>query len=324
MTPRSSDPGRGLLIGLFVLGVGLLAAPAVFQMFSRAPAGGEMIDEFRPFMTRAEVTKLRGFLREIDAAATETHDQVDPAVAAQLGLDERAARERLTLLAHFETQWPAIDTDMNDMLDRMHANLGNFAGVDALPPFPLFPWFFVVPGLMVAAAAGLALRVAGQGRSPRRTLVVLAALGVGLIAAPAVFQMFSRAPGGGQMIDDFRPLMTRTKVTRIQGYFITIGNGEAELRNVALPASGIPSSLVPAVARFAKDWPTINAEMGPVVGVMADNLDNYAAVDALPPFPLFPWFFVAPGALIVVLAGIALKRRGRQADVRVTDLAVST
>ena len=40
---------------------------------------------------------------------------------------------------------------------------------------------------------------------------------------------------------------------------------------------------------------------------MSDNLDNYAAVDALPSFPLFPWFFVIPGVLIVgfaVLAGM--------------------
>jgi len=28
---------------------------------------------------------------------------------------------------------------------------------------------------------------------------------------------------------------------------------------------------------------------------MADNLDNYEGIAALPPFGLFPWFFVIPG-----------------------------
>ena len=61
---------------MLFIGVGLVAAPAIFQMFDRAPAGGEMIEEFRPFMTRAEVVKLRGFLDEISAASTESEQVV--------------------------------------------------------------------------------------------------------------------------------------------------------------------------------------------------------------------------------------------------------
>jgi hypothetical protein len=45
--------------------------------------------------------------------------------------------------------------------------------------------------------------------------------------------------------------------------------------------------------------------------VMADNLDNFAAVDALPPFALFPWFFVIPGVLITGF-GLWSLRRGRR------------
>jgi hypothetical protein len=40
-----------------------------------------------------------------------------------------------------------------------------------------------------------------------------------------------------------------------------------------------------------------------MIGTMADNVDNFADVDALPAFPLFPWFFVIPG---VMIAGLAL------------------
>ena len=53
---------------------------------------------------------------------------------------------------------------------------------------------------------------------------------------------------------------------------------------------------------FSAHWPTISNTMAPMIGAMSDNLDNYAGVDALPPFWLFPWFFVAPG--LVPLAAI--------------------
>ena len=43
-----------------------------------------------------------------------------------------------------------------------------------------------------------------------------------------------------------------------------------------------------------------------MIGAMSDNVDNYEAISALPPFPLFPWFFVVPGLLI---AGLALATR---------------
>ena len=42
---------------------------------------------------------------------------------------------------------------------------------------------------------------------------------------------------------------------------------------------------------------------------MSDNVDNYEAVDALPSFDLFPWFFVIPGVLVAVLALVALRSR---------------
>lgn len=159
----------------------------------------------------------------------------------------------------------------------------------------LFPWFFVIPGLL-AAAFGVVAR-----RSPslvwRRVLV---ALGVGLIAAPAVFQMFTRAPGGAAMIDDFRPLMTEHKVTTVQGYFLTLGAAEGQLRTEVL-AKAAPGDL-PATRRWSADWPRISNEMAPMIGTMADNVGNFRAVDALPPFWLFPWFFALPGLAVFALA----------------------
>lgn len=293
---------------LLVLGVGLVLAPAAFGMFDRAPKGGVMIDEFQPYMKQAKIDQFREYLVVIGDAVAEARATVDPSAAAALGVDRAAYDERFTFVRSFEDAWPEIDADMTDMLDRMQRNLDGYEGVAALPPFALFPWFFVLPGIIVAGGAGWALVARRRGQAGRGGLVLLVVVGVGLVAAPLVFQMFTRAPGGGAMIDDFRPLMTREKVTTVQGYFITIGTGEGELRTGALPASGLAPDAVPAVAQLNAEWPTINRELAPMVGVMADNLDNYAAVDALPPFPLFPWFFLIPGLAVAVTAAFLLHR----------------
>jgi hypothetical protein len=112
------------------------------------------------------------------------------------------------------------------------------------------------------------------------------------------------------MIDDFRAMMTRERVEDVQGYFVTLGTGEGQLRTAVVPRADDPAAY-PAIARFNEDWPTITGDFAPMIGTMSDNVDNFADVDALPPFPLFPWFFLIPGLLI---AGLALwaGRRGPQ------------
>jgi hypothetical protein len=299
------------LVATLVLGVGLALAPVAFQMFSRAPKGADMLDGFRPYMTEAKVAQFQGYLAVIDKGAAETRDEVEPDAETTLDLGPGGFADAYPLTADFADQWPAIDADMSDMLDTMERNLDNFAAVDALPPFGLFPWFFVIPGLIIAGLATATLLARRRGRSTRTLIVLLGVMGIGLIAAPAVFQMFSRAPEGKAMIDDFRPLMTEEKVRSIQGYFVTIGSGEGQLRLGVLPdleAAG-DATPYPAVDEFADQWPTINNEFAPMIGAMSDNIDNYEAVDALPPFTLFPWFFVIPGVLVIVFALIAWPRR---------------
>jgi hypothetical protein len=48
-----------------------------------------------------------------------------------------------------------------------------------------------------------------------------------------------------------------------------------------------------------------------MIGAMSDNVDNLAGIDALPPFWLFPWFFVLPGVLAGLLGVSAMRRQAR-------------
>ena len=270
-------------VAALAIGVGLALAPVGFQMFTRAPKGGDMIESFAPYMRTQKIDSFAGFIADIDKANAE----VAPYAAQYPGV------------AALHTQWPSINADMTDMLTTMRADIPKYDGVAALPPFALFPWFFVLPGVMIA---GVSLWLLRSGVT-RGALIALLALGIGVLAAPGIFQMFERAPRGAEMIDDFKPLMTDAKVTRVQGYFLTIGLAEGELRHKLVPDEAAKGHALPAATSLSSEWPKQSGEMAPMIAAMADNRDNFAAVVALPPFWLFPWFFVLPGILV---AGAAL------------------
>jgi hypothetical protein len=170
----------------------------------------------------------------------------------------------------------------------------------------LFPWFFVVPCLIIAVLALRSLRAERRRRSVRGRWIPLLVVAVGVVAAPAIFQMFSRAPGGSAMIDGFKPFMTRAKVTQIQGYFLTIGSGEGDLRRTVVPEltgdGRVRAGDINGVTTLNQQWPTISGGMAPMIGAMSDNVGNFDAVVAMPPFWMFPWFFVVPGLLVAALA----------------------
>jgi hypothetical protein len=80
---------------------------------------------------------------------------------------------------------------------------------------------------------------------------------------------------------------------------------EGQLRNQLVPlAKTQPNSpSTPVIDQFSKSWPEIGNEFAQFLGAMNDNLDNFAKVKALPPFSLFPFFFILPGLMV---AGFAL------------------
>jgi len=138
---------------------------------------------------------------------------------------------------------------------------------------------------------------------------VLVILGVGLIAAPGIFQMFQRAPDGGRMMTAFENIETTQNVQQIQGYFASMAVGQGAIRLEIVPAlesSGLDAAQIsarfPAVASLDANWVHILNDMTPMIGAMSDNVANYQAIANLPPFPLFPWFFLLPGVLVVGLA----------------------
>jgi hypothetical protein len=314
----TSAPGvsRSVLLVLALIGIGLAVAPLAFGMFDRGPKGAQMMQDFKPFMTDARLNGFQQHIRDIDAGVRETNGAVAAKLAGPGAAGHARFDRRYPGFAQFQHDWAPIDVDMTHLLDTIQANVGNYQAVVALPSFKLFPWFFVIPGVLLVL---LALAAALVRRTSRSIRWVIVALGIGLVLAPVAFQMFQRAPKGGRMMSTFKPIETRQKVETMQGYFGTIAVGQGALRLEIVPAlrrAGLDDAQIarrfPHLVTLDTRWVGILNDLTPMIGAMSDNVDNYQAVAGLPPFPLFPWFFVVPGVLIAGLA-FASGRRGRPA-----------
>jgi hypothetical protein len=317
---RTTSPGvnRRALAALALIGLALAAAPLIFGMFEKGPKGTEMLKEFKPFMTDARLTGFQGHIRNIDAGVKDANGPAAVALEGRGTAAHERFDKRFPGFAQFNDDWQPINADMTDLLDKIQANVGNYEAVKALPSFTVFPWFFVIPGLLVALLALAAALAPGSWKVLRWAVVVV---GVGLVLVPVATQMFARAPKGGDMMATFKTIETRKKVETMQGYFGTIAVGQGALRLEVVPAlrrEGLDAKQIaarfPGVTTLNRNWIAILNDMTPMIGAMSDNVDNYEALVSLPPFSLFPWFFVAPGLLIAGLALAAGRGRRRPAS----------
>lgn len=162
-------------------------------------------------------------------------------------------------------------------------------------------------------------------------------IGIALVVAPLALSMPSKTSAGQKMLDDFHSIMQPAAVRKTVAYDKVF----VDLRQVAVtgvtaaaeaPAlfSTLASSLhvtetqlaamlsdeFPAMAKllgalpalvpvFSKVPPGLNW-YAPIVKTMQDNVQHYAKVDSLPNFNLFTWFFVAPGAILVLCAALGV------------------
>ena len=98
----------------------------------------------------------------------------------------------------------------------------------------------------------------------------------------------------------------------VQGDFGTIAVGQGSITAELFPAledSGISAKEIakelPAAATLSDRWTEILNDLTPMIGVMSDNVANYQAVAALPPFGIFPWLFVFGGLAALGFALLA-------------------
>ncbi|MGH3723470.1 MAG: hypothetical protein ACRDUS_05025 [Mycobacterium sp.] len=292
---------RWPFIALIALGVLLFAVPVVTGMFTRAAGGQQLLTEFRPFVSSEMITKFHGYLDTVDAARSDV--QATQAVAG--GRYER--------LDSFVAQYPSIKQEMNSLLDAVNGQVGNYQKLRAVGPFDVLPFLLALPGLVLVGAGVWGLRRTRNGERSlgARVLAVLAA--AALIAVPFADGLFSRAPAGAQLIDAFTPIMNHERVAAVQRHFVVLVAAEGELDTQFLGdlRQHDPVRAVPGVDAFVAQWQPMTADFASLIGVMADNVDNFDRVVALDritaplgfrAFDYFGWFFLVPGVLAAAAA----------------------
>jgi hypothetical protein len=167
----------------------------------------------------------------------------------------------------------------------------------------------------VSVAATADFLAAARARGAFAPFAV-ALVGVALIGIPFATHMFDRAPKGAKMITAFEPYM---QSARLASYEVDVrelnaGVTQAQAKAPALLSPHATGAVAlerfqasdPELVEFDKQWPQINGRLTGLLGTIRANRANYEAIAALPRFTLFPWFFVVPGALLLLLAIAAL------------------
>jgi hypothetical protein len=171
--------------------------------------------------------------------------------------------------------------------------------VAALPSLAAFPWFLAMPGAVLLLLGATALF--WPAAWPRLRWLVLAT-GLLLLVGPLALGLVDAGNAGGRMITAFRTVETQANVTALQNDFSSITIGQSALET-ELPVKVI--ARMPAVAELDRRWVTILGDLTPALGTLSDDVADYRAVTALPPFSAFPWLFFIPGALAILVALMA-------------------
>jgi hypothetical protein len=167
---------RVMLWALLVIGVGLIVVPVATGMFDKTSKGEAMVNSFRPIMQPASVQKttyyynkvftpLGPFSKMMPGVASDGQKLV-PALAQALHMTPTQVQQML------ETQFPSMAAMLQalpqaepifnqvppglahyqPLVTTMNSNIDNYAAVDSLPKMSLFPWFFIVPGILILLA----------------------------------------------------------------------------------------------------------------------------------------------------------------------------
>ena len=141
------------------------------------------------------------------------------------------------------------------------------------------------------------------------------------------------------------PMMSAQNLAKFQAYLKGFGGMQTDaaklvpllaqaLHMTPVQVQVLMSKQLPAIAAMLRNLPAMQRDFGgllgtmqqnvgifsqvpaglnhykPLVTTMQANVDNYKQVNSLPDFRLFSVFFIVPGALLILLAGIGLLPAG--------------
>lgn len=143
----------GAVVPQLLLSALLVAYPFLGHLWTGASSTSAVLESFEPVMTQSEVRALQqDFVVLVHAVGElDTGYRATPEAAA-------AGPEVKRLVE----QWPAVSSDLAELVGTVNDNLDRYAALSSLPAFTIVPWVLVALGLLTASLAVAAL--------PRRVL----------------------------------------------------------------------------------------------------------------------------------------------------------
>lgn len=316
---------RIVAVVAIVIGIGMLAVPFTTKLWDRTDGAEVTFDAMRGFVSEDGIALARQNFGTVKAGGTQFLQEVRPALAKQLGLSpaqfDRLVAQRYPDIARGAQSIPEYLQFVGPNIDALDAKRPEFEDADSLPllglPVSASPWLFVALGVLLVGSGAFALRT----RS-RVGVAAILAIGLAAVAMPLAFGIPDKARDARDVGDIARGGLSQPGADKAREIVVVLDAMVAQVkgelvpdlaRRLDVPPAQVQAQLArdfPDTARFLARWESISA--GPTGASLAATqnavVDDFAAANETPVLEL-PWLVIAPGALIAILAGLALVPR---------------
>ena len=319
--PRSR---RVLSAITFVVAAYLIALPFALSLFSRTSDAEKLDNFYRPLMSEQGINHFRSNLGIVNDGGTELYAVTLPKLQHDLAMTEAQfddyVAQTFPHVAAFLKRTPDMVKYLNPATEAVLAQKDNFHDADQFPianvPMNLGPWALLLLGLALIVVAILI-----RSSTPRLPIIAAVAIGVGLLFGPLVLGWFHETDAAEKVAEAARPPFSTAVANTVVDDIYKIDAAFKELRLGVFPAIGRQlgksssemdtylHGSFPKTMRFLDEWDAQLYQGAHELSLsQIEYMDEFHNADATP-YRALPWLVIAPGALLLVTAGVALTRR---------------
>jgi hypothetical protein len=305
-----------LLVG--AIGVALILATVMANLFRAGPAFERVTDNFRPEMKASQLAQLRQDVNGLSAIQAEFATKVIPQLATGLNMTPQQLSallgQQYPAVAAGLQNVPRITQEFNGVLNVLDAERTRFADADAIPtrsmPVTTVPWALAGAGLLCIAVAFVLPR--------RRGAASAVVLGVVLVAAPLVLSLPGKADAADTMNSHLKPVYTAGLVNGAQQSLAGMQAMGSELQTKLMPGLAQMLHMTPQQLQgyLATNFPTVSGGLASMPAALGrfdtlvktfdTSLADYNTAKKTSLVPIV-WVLLAAGLLVAGIGGWTLK-----------------
>ena len=308
-----------LLVGAY-----FVVLPFAFSLFTRTSDAQKLNNYYRPLMSTRGIEQFGTNLRIVDDAAGELPAVVLPKLAHDLGMSETQLQTYIAQnyphVAAFITGTPKLLPLLNPATKAVLAQRKNFHDADQFPvanmPINYGPYALLLGGALLVGV-GLLLR---RDRSMRSYLVAMV-IGAGMVVGPVALGWFHETAAAEKVAEAARPPFSAAVGNTVVDNIYGIDAAFVEMRQAMFPSIAAHLNLTtaqmdstlhadfPATMRLLDAWDRqLHQSARDLSLSQLRYADEFHNADATP-YRALPWLVIVPGLVLLVAAGIGLRRR---------------